>query len=77
MTERLPDAIKVFLLETAELTGDTIVWCTAERREWLTGRYLDTTWNMEEVEAKKQEIVEKDLFKFMLTVPGLREGVIP
>ncbi|QDS77751.1 hypothetical protein FKW77_004793 [Venturia effusa] len=49
--------------ETVDLAGDTVVWLVKEERGWLNGRYINVTWDMEEVKAKKEVIVEKDLLK--------------
>jgi len=31
-------------VETPQLSGDTIVFLTKEKREWLGGRYINCTW---------------------------------
>jgi len=41
---------------------------TKERRDWLNGRYLAVTWDVDELSAMKEEIVNKDLLKFKMTV---------
>lgn len=51
-----------------ELCGAFIVWLVKETRPWLSGRYLSVTWDVEELEAKKQEIVERDMLKMRLVV---------
>ncbi|KAI8954786.1 NAD(P)-binding protein [Xylaria longipes] len=51
-----------------ELAGDTLVWLAKERREWLSGRFVSVTWDMQELEQKREEIVSKDLLKMRLTV---------
>lgn len=56
----MADEIKQFLIDTPEMSADTLVWLTAERREWLAGRYLSAQWNMEEVLAKKERIIRED-----------------
>jgi hypothetical protein len=48
-----------FLVDKPELGADTLVWLTAERREWLAGRYVSAAWDMEELLAKKERIVEE------------------
>ena len=58
----LPDFVKVFT-ETPELAGDSIVYLTQEKREWLAGRYISCTWDMPELMAKRDEIVEGDKLK--------------
>ncbi|KAI0486310.1 NAD(P)-binding protein [Xylaria cf. heliscus] len=54
--------------DTPELAGDTLVWLARERREWLSGRFVSVTWDMRELEQKREEIVSKDLLKMRLTV---------
>ncbi|KAK3322896.1 hypothetical protein B0H66DRAFT_216782 [Apodospora peruviana] len=52
------------LTDTAELAADTLVWLSNERRDWLSGRFMTVNWDMGELEQKKQDIVERNLFKF-------------
>lgn len=52
--------------ESAELSADTIVYLTRERREWLGGRYVNCTWDMPELMAQKDEIVKDDKLKVRL-----------
>lgn len=46
------------LHDTVELAGGFTVWLTAENREWLSGRYVAATWDVEKLESMKEEIVE-------------------
>jgi hypothetical protein len=39
---------------------------TAQRNEWLAGRYLSAMWDMAELFAKKDEIIQKDLLKMKM-----------
>ena len=39
---------------------------TSERREWLAGRYINVTWDLPELEAKKDEIIKGDKLKVKL-----------
>ena len=68
ISAKLPAFILPMVSETAELAGDSTVWLTKERREWLNGRYVDVCWDLTELEAKKQEIVEGDKLKVSLVV---------
>ncbi|KAJ6088555.1 Glucose/ribitol dehydrogenase [Penicillium sp. IBT 16267x] len=68
MRTNFPEQLHASLSDNVNLPADTIVWLVKERRKWLHGRYVSGPWDMEEVEAKKEEIVEKDLFKFRMTV---------
>ena len=50
------------------MAADTIAFLTAERRNWLAGRYISCNWDMEELLAQKDKIVLKDLLKFRLAL---------
>ena len=67
-TLKMPKSIHFILTETPEVAADTIVWLTKERREWLAGRFVYGPADMQELESKKYEIVEKDLLKLKLSV---------
>lgn len=56
------------LTEDVELAGSVCVWLTKERREWLSGRYIDSRWDFDELEKKRDMIVEYDLLKFRMKV---------
>ena len=62
------EARQLYFTETVELAGDTFAWLARERRSWLSGRFIASTWDMEELEARKDEIVSRDLLKFRLTI---------
>lgn len=55
-------------MDTPELAGDFVVWLTKERREWLSGRYVSCCWDVRELEARKQEIVDGDKLKVRMVV---------
>ena len=56
------------LVDKPELAADTMAWLVAERREWLAGRYVSCTWDMGELEGKREEIVEGDKLKVRLAL---------
>ncbi|KAK8071489.1 hypothetical protein PG997_011692 [Apiospora hydei] len=56
------------LTDGPELVAETVAWLTGERREWLAGRYVSATWDMEELMARREEIVEGDKLKVRLVV---------
>ncbi|KIX95936.1 uncharacterized protein Z520_08191 [Fonsecaea multimorphosa CBS 102226] len=64
----MPEHMHYLLTAEPELPADTLVWLTRERRDWLAGRYVNAPWDMQELEGKKDEIVEKDLLKLKLQV---------
>ncbi|KAF2103945.1 NAD(P)-binding protein [Rhizodiscina lignyota] len=50
------------------LCGGFLTWLTKERRDWLSGRYLRANWDVEELEKKKDEIVQGDKLKFRMVI---------
>ncbi|PVH93134.1 putative oxidoreductase [Periconia macrospinosa] len=62
----MPEHMMTLLKDTVELSADTMVWLCMERREWLSGRFVTATWNMEELAKRREEIVGKDLLKFRM-----------
>ena len=64
----MPENRHHVLVDTAELASDTMVWLTAEKRDWLAGRYLSCNWDMEGLLRKKDEVVDGDLLKVRLQV---------
>lgn len=65
---RLPKERHVALTETAKLPADVIVYWTEKRREWLAGRYVSATWDVEELEGREGEIVRYDKLKVRMVV---------
>jgi len=64
--EGLRPHLKPVFVETTELSADTIVYLTKEKREWLGGRYINCTWDMPELMVQKDEIVKGDKLKVRL-----------
>ncbi|RDL36477.1 putative short-chain type dehydrogenase [Venustampulla echinocandica] len=64
--EGLSEDLKPIFVETPELSADTIVYLTREKQQWLGGRYVNCTWDMPELMAKKDEIVNGDKLKVKL-----------
>lgn len=69
----MPKAWQAGLVDTPALAGDSIVWLTAERREWLKGRYVSVNWDMKEFLHKRPKIEEQDLLKVRMDV-GMDAG---
>lgn len=55
-------------VDTPEISADTIVYLTAEKRQWLSGRYINCTWDMPEFLAQEEEIVKGDKLKMRLVI---------
>lgn len=56
------------LKDDVDLCGAVCVWLTSkcEDIQWLSGRLISATWDLDELLAKKEEVIEKDLLKFAL-----------
>lgn len=64
----MPKEAHHLLSDQPALAADTFVWLTAQRRDWLAGRYLSSTWDMEELQGMREKIVKEDLLKVRLDV---------
>ncbi|KAJ9611194.1 hypothetical protein H2200_004377 [Cladophialophora chaetospira] len=68
LAEAMPKETHAGFTDTPELTGDTIAFLTQTRREWLAGRYLSCTWDMQELLRMEDEIVNDDKLKVRLVL---------
>jgi hypothetical protein len=59
--------VRAVLIDTVDLGGGICVWLTKERREWLNGRWIDARWDVDELQRRRNDIVEKDWLKFRMT----------
>ncbi|KAF2168506.1 hypothetical protein M409DRAFT_21255 [Zasmidium cellare ATCC 36951] len=66
--EYLPPRMKDFSNDSQDLCGSFLVWLCKERRQWLSGRYVDATWDVEELVQREGEIVEGDKLKMRMVV---------
>jgi NAD(P)-dependent dehydrogenase (short-subunit alcohol dehydrogenase family) len=64
----MPEDMWKVLVDEPALPAHTIVWLSRERRPWLSGRFVSVGWDMEELESKKDKIVEGDLLKFRIAI---------
>ena len=62
----MPEYMYQALVDTSELPGDTVVWLTAERCKWLQDRFVSSVWDMEELESRKAEVVDKNLLRLKM-----------
>ena len=53
-----------FLNDKPELVGGAAVWLSSCDRKYLSGRYVMANWDVEEIERRKDEIVEQDQLKY-------------
>lgn len=68
LSSGMPTESHGLLKDQPALAADTFVWLTAERRDWLAGRYISSTWDMKEFLDMKDKIVNGNLLKVRLDV---------
>jgi hypothetical protein len=61
------------LVDSPDLVGAFCLWLSSpinseRRRQALNGRFLSCKWDVSELEARFDEILEKDLLRFRLAV---------
>ena len=56
------------MIDTPDLCAGFVVWLTKGQRAWLNARYVSATWDVNELEAKEEEIVKADKLKFRMVV---------
>lgn len=56
----MPEALHEHLIDEPELAAGFAVWLTSGKADWATGRYLSATWDVEELVARKDAILDGD-----------------
>ncbi|KAF9988724.1 hypothetical protein BGZ80_007384 [Entomortierella chlamydospora] len=64
----LPKGVHQFLVDTPELAADSVTWLTQHRLPWLSGRYVSVNWDLPQLLAKKEEIIEGDKLKMRIVI---------
>ncbi|KAF2621488.1 hypothetical protein BU25DRAFT_463710 [Macroventuria anomochaeta] len=65
-TEMTTDSFKRFALDTPELVGGVGVWLAGWEGEdigFLSGRFISANWDVDDLVAKKEDIVQGELLK--------------
>jgi len=68
LKEAIPGGDKIFS-QSPNLSAWSYVRLTSGSEDWLSGRYVDTTWGLDEVTRLKEKIVEQDALKNRLALP--------
>lgn len=70
MAETAPEEFMAWLVDSPDLCGSFCTWLSdgGQEREWLCGRLLNAKWDVEKLEAKREEIVKENLLKVTLSV---------
>jgi len=63
--------LDIVLIDDIDLCGGFLVWLTKTRRDWLTGRYLMSNYDVDELERMKDQIVKADKLKFKMAVEDI------
>ncbi|KAI4233819.1 MAG: hypothetical protein LQ349_004170 [Xanthoria aureola] len=66
--EAIPDHFKHVVVETPQLSADTIIYLVKEKRQWLAGRYINCTWDMPQIMAMEDDIVKGDKLKVRMVL---------
>ena len=56
-------ALKALMIDQPPLPGGTAVFLSTSRADFLMGRFVSSTWDMEELEKLKEKVVEEDLLR--------------
>ena len=68
--ENCPEVFRPYLTDSPELCGAFCTWLTKKGSDcdWLCGRLLSAKYDVEQLEARKEEIVESDLLKLKMSL---------
>ncbi|KAI0728314.1 putative oxidoreductase [Fomitopsis betulina] len=68
MSHKMPEDFKKRLVDTPEVGAHALTWLVRERREWLAGRYISCQWDVDELLAKRQDIIDGDKLRVRMVV---------
>ena len=57
----MPKAMHEYLVDEPELAAGFAVWLCSGRADWAKGRYLSATWDVGELAALREDILQHDL----------------
>ena len=66
MVQKIPEWMKSFMTETAELAAHVAVYLQTSRAAYLNGRFLDGRMDLEQLEKYQDKIVKENLLTFGL-----------
>ncbi|KAK3641101.1 hypothetical protein LTR56_011547 [Elasticomyces elasticus] len=65
----VPEAVHAYCLDSTELAGGFCVWLSKDQsHEWLSGRFASANWDADELDAKKDVVLKKNLLRFTVDV---------
>ena len=57
----MPEAMHAYLIDTPDLAAAFVVWLCSGKADWVKGRYLSATWDVDELTALREGILRDDL----------------
>lgn len=66
MTEMTAGAFKPFAKDTPELVGGLGVWLSTGKAAFLNGKYVSSNWSVDDLVARKEEIVSEGKLSLVL-----------
>jgi hypothetical protein len=57
ITDMTADMFRPFAKDTPELVGGVGVWLSTEKASFLNGKYVEVNWDVDELTARKDDIV--------------------
>jgi len=61
LARNMPEAVHPYLTDEPELAGGFCVWLCSGAADWATGRYLSSTWDVDELLEMKDAVLGGDL----------------
>jgi hypothetical protein len=58
-------------VDDINLCGGYLVWLTKTKRDWLSGRYMMSNYDVDELEGMKDQIVKADKLKFKMSIADI------
>lgn len=68
--DNTPEAFIPYLTDDIDLCGAVCVWISKQIQglQWMNGRMMSATWDMDELMSRRGEVEGKDLLKYMMAV---------
>jgi NAD(P)-dependent dehydrogenase (short-subunit alcohol dehydrogenase family) len=65
-TKLVSEEMARFAKDTPALVGGSTVWLATDAARFMSGRFVASTWSVDDLMARSQEIQSKDLLKIQL-----------
>lgn len=65
-TDMIVPSFAKFAKDSPDLVGAMVVYLCSERAQWLSGRFVSANWDVEDLEKRRDEVVEKGLLRLDL-----------